>query len=167
MADIFLESFGEKHLDRTFQWIQDENLKTDFMFTALVTKEGHRKWYKQYCEDKTQKIWAVYNHDVHVGNVGLKNIDLRNKKAEAWIYVGERQIQGKHIGSNTWLTLLKKMDFTALGLHKVYSHGASWNIASRKMFLRAGFQEEGILNDEVYFRGEYVTLYRFAIILNI
>ena len=40
MADIFLESFGEKHLDRTFQWIQDENLKTDFMFTALVTKEG-------------------------------------------------------------------------------------------------------------------------------
>ena len=108
MADIFLESFGEKHLDRTFQWIQDENLKTDFMFTALVTKEGHRKWYKQYCEDKTQKIWAVYNHDVHVGNVGLKNIDLRNKKAEAWIYVGERQIQGKHIGSNTWLTLLKK-----------------------------------------------------------
>ena len=51
MADIFLESFGEKHLDRTFQWIQDENLKTDFMFTALVTKEGHRKWYKQYSKD--------------------------------------------------------------------------------------------------------------------
>ena len=59
------------------------------------------------------------------------------------------------------------MDFTALGLHKVYSHVASWNIASRKMFLRAGFQEEGILNDEVCFRGEYVTLYRFAIILSI
>lgn len=162
--DIFLEPLCEKHLEETYLWMQDEKLRKDFMLPFLVTKEGHKEWYKRYLADASQKIWAIYCEERYVGNVGLKNIDTKNRKAEGWMYVGNSSLHGKHIGSETWGVLFRNGDFESLGLHKLYSFVAERNMASRKMLLNAGFQEEGILKDEVYFGEEYVSLYRFGIL---
>lgn len=163
---IELESFGLEHLAATFQWMQNESLKRDFMFSAVVTLESHQSWYENYCRDNSQKIWAIKADGNHVGNMGLKNIDFRNRKAEGWIYVGSNEMRGKHVGSSSWKYLFEDTGFIQLGLHKIYTHVAEWNIASKKMVLNAGFNQEGILQQEMFFDNDYVTLYRFGKLLD-
>lgn len=162
--NIYLEPFGERHLENTYLWMQDEKLRRDFMLSFVVTKEGHKEWYKRYLTDASQRIWAVCCEEGHVGNIGLKNIDIKNRKAEGWIYVGNVSLHGKHIGTRSWGTLFQYDDFKSLNLHKLYSFVAEWNMASRKMFLNAGFHEEGVLKDEVFFEDKYVSLYRMGIL---
>lgn len=162
---VKIREFREEHLDNTFIWMQDEKLKRDFLLGITITKESHFNWFKRYQEDPTQKIWAIYFENQHVGNVGLKNIDLKNKKAEVWIYIGVDNLKGKHIGSNTWNLLFSDVSFLNLKLHKVYSVVANWNNASNKMFLNAGFTKEGYLIDECFTFGEYITLVRYGKIL--
>lgn len=163
---ITLNPFCEKHLDNTYCWMQDDKLRKDFMLSFLVTKDSHKEWYNKVLRDVTQKIWAIYADQIHVGNVGLKYIDLKNRKAECWIYIGNSSMHGKHVGTYTWRTLFEDYEFVSMGLHKLYSYVAEWNIASQKMFLNAGFIEEGFLRDEVLFDSNYVSLFRYGKILN-
>ncbi len=136
------------------------------MFPSVVTLESHQIWYENYCKDNSQRIWAITIDGDHVGNIGLKNIDTRNRNAEGWIYVGSSQMRGKKIGSNSWKKLFENTEFIQLELHKVYSYVAEWNVASQKMFLNAGFCQEGFLREEVFFCDGYVSLYRFGKLLN-
>lgn len=165
MNNIYLQQFEEWHLPGTLMWMQDETLRKDFMLSFIVTSDSHRQWFHRYSEDESQQIWAIYADQVHIGNIGLKSIDLIHKKAEVWIYIGDRTAKCKGIGQTSCRLLFKDLKFQSFGLHKIYCHVAEWNIASQKMFLKSGFALEGILKDEMFFEEKFVTLFRFGILL--
>jgi len=161
--NITLEAFSKNHLPNTFEWMQDESLKKDFMISRVITAASHQLWFDALQDDHTQKIWAICHEGVHVGNIGLKNIDYKNHKAETWIYLGNKEVKGKGIGAKSYDSLFNSNEFGALGMHKIYCFVAEWNIASQKTFLNAGFKEEAVLGDELFQEGKYYSLKRYCI----
>lgn len=156
---IELLNFSEVHLEETFLWIQNESFKYYFLFDRKVTSENHKEWFKNIENDEQQKVFAIMYNGQHVGNIGLKDIDLANRKAETWIYLGNDTFKGRGIAKNS-LKALQQFAKRDLDLHKLYAHVADFNHISLKTFLGADFKIEGLLHEEREFQGKFINLFR-------
>lgn len=136
--EIKLECFNETNLEKTFFWFKNKKLRDYFLLEKELTKNSHYKWFNNYKNDNSQKIFSIIYHEVHVGNVGLKFIDIKNKSAEIWIYIGDYKYHNKGIG----LAVLNKViDFCILSkIEKLYCNVANFNNSSISMFKKAGFK---------------------------
>lgn len=159
---VHLEAFSEKHLDATYQWMQDNELKKNFLFRKILSIQDHKNWFDSYLKDSSQNILAIYYENTHVGNLGLKNIDKINNNAETWIYIGEASMKGKGISAQAYKLVF---DSCKNELHKVYAHIADFNQSSVKMYQKVGFRKEGDFKDQIYWDGNYYNLLRFAFYL--
>lgn len=107
---------------------------------------------------------AIEVDGVYVGNIGLKNIDKVNKKAEYYIFIGDKNYWSRGIGTvstNNFLEYIKKN----WKLHKIYLHVDESNLAARKLYQKVGFEIEGKLRDELYRDKKYLTMIRMAYFL--
>lgn len=156
---IKLEIFSESYLDNTFEWMQNQNLKRAFLLDKKITEVSHRDWFEEVKKDDSQRIFAILHKEVHVGNIGIKNIEREHKKAEIWIYIGNNSFSGKGLGTSALIQLNEKFQGE---YHKFYAQIADFNIVSIKTFTKAGYKLEGILHNELIFRGEFVNIYRFC-----
>lgn len=159
---IELKEFSEEHLNKTYLWMQNEKLKDSFLLDREVSHDSHRNWFEGVQKDETQRMFAIYYEGEHVGNIGLKNVDLKNKNAESWIYLGEVEYRGKGIARKALEELSGKMKGQVI---KLYARIADFNVPSIKTFISAGYQLEGILQKEIIFKGNFLNIYRLYIIL--
>ncbi len=159
---IQLHAFSEKHLPNTYMWMLDKELRYNFLYRKTITPETHQKWFKNYLEDESQTIYAIYYNDLYIGNMGLKNIDAINNNAETWIYIGELSMKGKGIGALTYKEFTQS---NSQNLHKLYANIADFNLSSIKMYQKAGFILEGTFKDQLFWENKYINLLRFALYL--
>lgn len=158
-----ISNFTEEHLEKTFIWMQDQSLKNSFLLRKDITRDAHLTWFGNICNDSTQVIMSIIYNGVHCGNCGLKYIDLLNKKAELWIYLGEKEFRGKGIAQDA-VNLLLKHSLDKLNLHKIYLHVTDFNENAIHVYKKCGFIEEGFLVDEIFYNNQYISLYRMRFI---
>lgn len=161
--NIKLEKFDRTFLKKTFLWIQDAELRNDFLLTLSVDVQSHEKWYNNYIEDKTQNIYAIVVNGNHVGNIGLKFIDLSNNNAETWTYIGDASYKGQGVAYKAYLELFRKI--SDYKLNKIYAHVAVFNSNSLGLYKKLGFELEGTLRKQVRLNDQYIDLIRLAIFL--
>lgn len=161
-----LVRFDEKYLDNTFAWMQDISIKDSFLLNKEITPESHLLWYERLKQDSTQQLFSIIHKGTHCGNIGLKNINLSNKNAEMWVYIGDKALWGRGIAKDATILLLDYC-FETLQLHKVYLSVADFNERAISVYRKCGFEIEGFLRDETLYKGRYVSLHRMGIIRNI
>lgn len=90
---------------------------------------------------------------LHIGNIKLGPIDYRYLRAEIGLIVGNRNFWGKGIATEAILIICK---FAAeeLKLRKVEAGCYSSNQGSKKAFVKAGFEVEGLLKEHFYCNGK-------------
>lgn len=127
-----------------------------------LSASSQKKWHKNIIKDKTQLIFAIEVDGIYVGNAGLKNIDKENKRAEYYIFIGDKNYRGRGIG---FLSTVKLLDYVRqnLKLHKIYLHVDQTNLPAVKLYTKIGFKKEGILHDELFLNGRFVTMIRMAV----
>lgn len=162
--NVFLEPFSEKHLELTFEWMQDEQLKRDFLFASHITAETHKCWFESYSADKSQAIYAIYFDAIHVGNVGLKDIDRQMQTAETWIYVGDSSIRNRGIAFNAYKEFLSLIQ-NNFQLKSLYCYIASFNAASEKLYRKVGFVRDVNFQTHKQWKGEEFTLYKYVLFI--
>ena len=89
----------------------------------------------------TSKRLAIDTHDgKHIGNCMFYDIDLRRRRAELGIMIGDRDHWDSGYGTDSVDTLLMHM-FTTTPLELVYLHTLDWNQRARCSFAKSGFRE--------------------------
>ena len=101
------------------------------------------------------KHFAIYDGDVFIGLVGLKDCDLTNKKAEIGYWLSEHA-QGKGIITLSVRELLEYA-FVELGFNRVQIKVAVENKKSRRIPEKLGFHLEGIERDGELLSGNTYT----------
>jgi RimJ/RimL family protein N-acetyltransferase len=136
---IKLVPFTEEHIEDTFLWIQDPDLRFDFLMRQLPTRKTHYEYFKKILADSSQKVFAILYDGCYVGNCGLKNI-IQNDDAELWIYIGDKK--ARRIGVSTEaVRQLMKYCFSVMSLKKIYIHVAETNEAAIRLYNKLGFIE--------------------------
>lgn len=111
----------------------------------------------QYLEvlvkDPERRSFAIIVDGMHIGNVGLKSIDMRARTSECFIEIGEATQRRRGAGAAAMAQLLD-LAFDQLGLREVRLGVFEFNDAAIALYRRIGFVDDGLLGTH-YLRGRY------------
>ena len=135
-----------------------------------LTEARHQKWdeesAKRYVKESNvegiSRLIGIFLKESgkHIGNIRLFNFS-RHKRTELSIMLWDKAQWSKGYGAESILAVCDYA-FNDLKLHKICADFYSVNIASAKMFFKAGFEIEGVFQDHFLLDGEYVGSVRIA-----
>ena len=103
------------------------------------TKKECKLWYRVKTKFLRRYIFSIYDYDVFVGYITLKNINWIIKKAEMGVVINPLYT-AKGIGTEAIKKYLKIV-FTKYKMKSIYLKVASFNLRAKKCYEKVGFQE--------------------------
>lgn len=137
MDAVNIESFSEDNIERTFEWVSQEELQKLFTMREPPTWEKHGRYFEAVLADPSQRVYAIYKDGRHIGNCGLKNLD--EVSGELWLYIGAAEDRGCGYGKQVCCQLLQQA--RALGLTRIYLHVLSANLPAKSLYSALGYTE--------------------------
>ncbi|MEI8087953.1 MAG: GNAT family N-acetyltransferase, partial [Paludibacter sp.] len=146
LAKLLIENFTfigfPKALDirRTFAWLQNKQLRDDFVIARSPLRHDHFIYWRKLLNDPRQCVFAINFSGKHVGNCGLKNIDTKSRSCEMWVYVADPSARGRGVASSAVRSLLEKAKNDLLCVN-IYLHVLKTNFLAIKLYKNCGFVE--------------------------
>lgn len=153
---VRLRALEEGDLERTRTWVNDPEVARLVNRVSPVTAPEQREWFQRVAGDPHQVLFAieVLADAAHIGNCGLKGIDARSRKAELWMYLGNREVWGQGYGTDACRALCR-YGFERLNLHRIHLYTPAYNQRAVALYEKVGFKTEGVLREEVFQEGLY------------
>lgn len=162
MMDVSIRKFEKKDIPNKVKWINDPQNNAFLHYDLPLDEAKTERWFEAN-KDRLDRYDAIVEmNGVAVGIIGLLSIDRINKKAEYYVTIGERAYLGKGIAGRA-TRLLLEYAFDELSLNRVYLYTEVDNVAAIKLYERIGFRCEGLLKNDLFFKGRYVDRYIYGI----
>ena len=160
---VTLRKFNASDIPNKVRWINDPRNNTFLHYDLPLEVEKTQKWYENV-KDRTDRYDAIIEVDgIPVGLIGLLCIDLKNKKAEYYVSMGEHSYKGKGIAYEA-SKLILEYAFCKLNINKVYLNVDSENIAACGLYEKIGFICEGVFKQDLWHHGKFIDRKRYAIL---
>lgn len=145
------------HLALYLRWIND--FGTTRMLgvpSGPMTLEQETAWYERAAVDEGRHSFTIYERTTGraIGNCGLHEVDLANRRALVGIMIGEPDARGRGYGTEAMRLLLDYV-FTVLGMHSVMLTVHEYNEAGRRCYAKVGFREIGRRRQSRWFSGRF------------
>ena len=139
-----------------------DNLGAPFRFIGL---EIDKRWYENYLNNRnvTVRCSIVDETDKILGLVSLTSIDYLNQSAELHIMIGNKENQGRGIGTFAVIEMLKHA-FYNLNLQRIELTVLEDNQRAKKMYEKCGFKLEGMKRKSIYKNGMFVNMLMYSIL---
>lgn len=152
---VRLRAIEHEDLPRCVAWLNDPEVIQYLTLYMPLSHEDEERWFEQYLQDPRRKVLAIETEEgEHIGNIGLEEIDWKNRCAELGIFIGDKQHWGQGYGTDAIRTLLR-FAFEELNLNRVYLRVFAFNERARRCYLRCGFVEEGRQRQAHFTAGRY------------
>lgn len=133
-----------------------ENLVVGWNFPKSV--EQQKSWFEKNINDeKTLRLIIETPEDGAVGIATISGIDWKNRSATHGIKLANKEKRTKGIGTDTVMAVMRYA-FDELGLHRLDGSWFDENTASKGLYTKCGWKEEGIRRSCVYKRGKWRDL---------
>ncbi len=151
---------------RFVKWVNDEEIaKLMGAREKKITLKEEKEWIKNL-----SKKWRVERHfaidtteNIHIGSVGLKDIDSKNKKASLGITIGDKNYWGKGYGKDA-VKLILDYAFKSLNLHRVDLGVYDFNMRAQKLYKKMGFKIEGVERESIFYKGKFYNKIKMGIL---
>ena len=145
---------ASRHLKNSLLWINDEKIIKYLTVGFFPLNElAEKKWLEREVSDTDITFAIETKNGVHIGNIGLHQIDWKNRKAELGIMIGNRNFWGKGIATEAEALLIAH-GFN-IGMNKITIKALSENIGSIKAALKNKLQFEGCQRNDVFKNGKF------------
>lgn len=156
-----LEPLSLDHLPHVMTWVNDHEVMQYFANRQSdVSEREEGEYIERIVASKQDRVYSVFDDEVYVGQVSLNQIYWPAKNARIFVVV-RRELQGRGFGTSAVERLVEKA-FGELGLRKVWLIVRKDNRHAQAMYLRLGFDFEGVLRDEYCVNGTYYDMVRMA-----
>ena len=133
-----------------------ENLVVGWAFP--VSSFAQEKWFENHYNDNTNFRFVIETEeDGAVGIATLTGIDWKNRRATHGIKLANKERRSKGIGTDTVMAIMRYA-FDELQLNRLDGSWFPENIASRGMYMKCGWKEEGIRRNYIFKNGKYRDL---------
>ncbi|WP_261510908.1 GNAT family N-acetyltransferase [Chryseobacterium paludis] len=144
---LHLVDYTEEILDKSWNWLNDPEIKK-LTNTPDFTREDQKIWFSKLEDMKNYDIKGIAFGEQIIGVAGLKKIDLNNKDAEYFGYIGEKQFWGKGLSKQILSEILRSAK-EEHKLESIYLNVIPDNIRAIKAYENFGFRIELIVKDNV------------------
>lgn len=135
------------------RWLNDPEVSY-FLGVYLPQSEGQEEeWFDKIGKSDKDVVFAIETLDGrHIGNIGLHNINWKDRTAMTGTFIGEKELWGKGYGTDAKMLLLD-FAFDTLGLEKVNSEAFIFNKRSINYSLGCGYKKEGKRRSQIFKHG--------------
>lgn len=164
---IYLRPMTYDDTECIVRWRNSDNVRKNFIYQALFTKESHESWIKTMVETGkvVQMMICEISGNKAVGSVYVRDIDAIHHKAEYGIFIGEDNARGKGYGTAA-AKLMIRYCFEELKLHRLFLRAYADNMQAIRSYEKAGFVKEACLREDVCIEGEYKDIILMGILNN-
>lgn len=163
---VILRPIQPSDTDNALLWRNDPEVVKNYIYRKPVTKEDHENWLENQVNKGLvhQFIITVIETGEDIGSVYIQHYEPDNNKAESGIYMGSNSSSYGHGYGSEAVILIKEYAFNILKLHKLIARVLSYNVASKRLHEKAGYQEEACLKEELFIDGKYHDLLLYGVI---
>jgi diamine N-acetyltransferase len=154
---VALGPLRREHIPLYLRWINDfGTTRTLGIPPRPMTLEQETAWYEQAAVDETRTGFTIYERATGraIGNCGLHEVDLANRRTVVGIMIGEPDARGRGYGTEA-MRLLLDYAFTVLGMHSVMLTVVEYNGAGRRCYEKVGFREMGRRRESRWYNGRF------------
>lgn len=147
-------------------WLNDKQVcQYNSHGDTLYTQEMALAYIQSVQNNVTCKVFAICDKtsDVHIGNIALQAISLKNQSAEFAILLGNKAFWGKGLSKEAG-TLLLDYGFHALNLHRIYCGTSEINFPMQHLALSLGMTLEGRRKEAMKKDGLFYDILEYGII---
>lgn len=162
---IYLRLIEQSDTEKIVAWRNQLFVRNQFIYREDFTKESHEQWLETMIAvgKAIQFIIHLKANGQAIGSVYLREIDVKNQKAEYGIFIGEEQYLSKGIGTEV-AKLMIDYAFGRMQLHKVMLRVLATNKRAIRSYKKAGFVQEGYFKDDVRISGKYEDVVYMGIV---
>ncbi len=144
---VFLRPLNHGDRELVCRWMSDPYVvehsfvvpgPSSIPFDFYTESYAHR-YVDLLLSDPARRTFAIIYNSNHVGNVGFKDINIYQEKAECFIEIGDRNLRGRGIGQQA-MALLLRFGVDELGLKTVELEVLEFNVSAIKIYQKLGFQ---------------------------
>lgn len=157
---VALGPLVEEDLEQFWFWVNDKEVTqylSDNLFLNVFTRTMEEKWLKKVLEgtDLTLTFAILIKPEYKlIGVISLDRIDWRDRNAMLGVFIGDKSLWGRGLGSEA-IILLLDYAFNILGLLKVSLHVLEYNKRAIRAYKKVGFSESGRLKKHKYRGGRF------------
>lgn len=122
----------------------------------------------QQCNDgNAEHLFGIFSRDsdVHIGNTKLGFINTQYMRGQLSLFIGDKNYWNKGLASEV-VRAMTHFGFTQLGLNRIEAGCYEGNLASLRIFLKAGYSVEGFLRNHVISNGVSCGCFWLGILKN-
>lgn len=143
------------------RWFNDPEVRRFLLRHRPLSQAEEERWFEEQLSRTDTLILAIEvqvgEEWVHIGNIGLHRIDLKNRTATLGIVIGEKAFWGKGYGREA-LRVLLRYAFFELGLHRVELETFAFNERALRCYRAVGFKEVGVRRQALFRDGAFHDL---------
>lgn len=148
-------------------WVNDLEVMQYFaMRQQRIEEEEERRYLETLLTSKTDRAFSVYTDgeggSEYVGQCSVNQIYWPARNGRVFLVV-RRSMQGRGFGPAALRALVDEA-FGPMDLHKLWLIVRRDNRQAQAMYLRAGFEFEGVLRDEYCVKDRYFDMVRMGLV---
>lgn len=162
--EIKIRKFKEEDIPYKVKWINDYKNNKYLHYDLPLKEDKTLLWFNSIKDRKDRVDYTITYDGEPVGLIGLINIDIKNRKGEYYITLGEEKYKGKGIAFVASDMLIKE-GFNTYNLNKIYLYTEVENTSAQKLFERVGFIKEGLLREDLIQKGRKVDRLLYGLVV--
>jgi UDP-4-amino-4,6-dideoxy-N-acetyl-beta-L-altrosamine N-acetyltransferase len=152
----------EDDLSMVLAWRNNPQIRSSMLRRHEILPGEHKEWFLHARKDETDRQLIVEELGEPIGFVRFKGV-MRDGIVEWGFYLRPNSPKGS--GKKLGITALNYA-FNQLKIYKVFGQVLESNAKSLKFHASMGFVREGVLRDQYYINGEYISMICFGLIVN-
>lgn len=147
--EISFREHDQSDMDYRVKWLNNPEINKYIGDSQVNTsREKQQEWFSRYKSDESKKFYTICADTKPIGIVGLSHIDYKEKEANLFIVIGEKEYQSKGIGKKA-VGFMVGYGFNSLGLGRILSEVYAENNQARKCYQSAGFSDDAVESNKI------------------
>ena len=156
---VTLRAMSKSDMPMICDMFNDPEIEKNVVGWAFpISLEQQLSWFDNHMNDQGSFRFVIETpEDGAVGIATLSNIDWKNRTATHGIKLANKEKRAKGIGTDTVMAIMRYA-FDELGLHRLDGSWFDTNAASKALYKKCGWKEEGVRRSCVFKNGEWRDL---------
>lgn len=162
---ISLQLVERDHLKKRVEFLNDPEIQKTLNFDYPTSLAKTEVWFSKNVLAPNRVDFSFIRNEDHavIGFGGFINVNTKARKAELYIFVGDKDCWGKGFGRDGY-KLLVNYGFAELGLERIYLYQLSENERAVTATAALGWKTEGLLRKDIWSHGELKDQYVLSIL---
>lgn len=160
--NVTLRTVEEADVEFLRDTINDPEVREGLLTAKPLNGRQEREYFEERISSDETVSLLICEGDDPAGTIGLNDVDQRTGTCEIGLWLAP-EYHGRGYGTEA-SRLLTGYAFDELRMHRVQARVLADNVASRRIWEKLGFAEEGVHRDEAYRGGRHVDVHYYGVL---